>query len=278
MDDLSFHHFQPLARSHPSDLRVAHIGNVPNKTDTVSQEFTTYNFSFVLRGSGFYRWRGTKFSIKGPCVLRQWPGEPMHYGPDESWDELFLIYPTSAADALARRGYIRSERPFWSIGDANRVMRQLDVLSELVARPTALARHVDRIDRCCEQLILESLLGASPALWNGADRVAAVRRWVETHFRDEHDFDDLARQQGLSSTHFRRLWQRSVGVPPHRFLIEERLRHACQALIATATPIAEIARSHGFADPLYFSRRFRVFAGESASEYRRRYQTPFPLG
>lgn len=273
MDVLSFYHLQPLARRHPSDLRVAHIGNVPNKTDTVKHEFSTYNFSFVLRGSGIYSFRGTTFSVKGPCVLRQWPGEPMSYGPHESWDELFLIYPLAAADALVRRGYIRSERPFWPIDDASRIQRHLDDLSDLTKRPSGLARHVDRIDRCCEQLILESLLGASPAQWNGADRVASVRRWVETHWRDDHDFDELARQEGLSSTHFRRLWLRSVGVPPHRFLIEERLRHACQSLIATETPIAEIARTHGFADPLYFSRRFRAFTGESASQYRKRYRT-----
>jgi len=99
-----------------------------------------------------------------------------------------------------------------------------------------------------------------------------VRRWIETHWRDDHDFDELARRHGLSPTHFRRLWQRSVGVPPHRFLIEGRLRHACRALVQTDTPIAEIARTHGFADPLYFSRRFRAFTGESASTYRRRYR------
>jgi len=60
--------------------------------------------------------------------------------------------------------------------------------------------------------------------------------------------------------------------PPHRFSIEERLRRACRALAQTDAPIAEIARTHGFADPLYFSRRFRAFTGESASTYRRRYR------
>jgi AraC-like DNA-binding protein len=55
-------------------------------------------------------------------------------------------------------------------------------------------------------------------------------------------------------------------------LIEGRLRHACRALVQTDAPISDIARTHGFADPLYFSRRFRAFTGESASTYRRRYR------
>lgn len=269
--DAFFLHLGPVARRYPSELQVANIGNLPEKSEFVRGEFSTHNFSFVFRGTGLYDWRGTRYPVCAPSVLRQWPAEPMHYGPDRTWHELFLIYPPTAVDALARRCYIAADRPLWSIGDARGVQRCLDDLSGLLSHPAALADHIDRIDRCCEQLILESLLGAaSPSTESSADRVASVRRWIETHWRDDHDFDELARQQGLSPTHFRRLWQRGVGMPPHRFLIEERLRHACRALIQTHAPIAEVARTHGFADPLYFSRRFRAFTGESASTYRRR--------
>jgi AraC-like DNA-binding protein len=198
----------------------------------------------------------------------------MHYGPKGTWHELFLAYPPTAVDTLASRGYVDTERPLWSIGDTRGVQHQLDDLSKLLSSPAALADQIDRIDRSCEHLILESLMGAAAvAIEGSADRVASVRRWIETHWRDDHNFNDLARQQGLSPTHFRRLWQRSVGVPPHRFLIEGRLRHACRALAQTDAPVAEIARTHGFTDPLYFSRRFRAFTGESASTYRRRYRT-----
>ncbi len=272
--DVSFLHLQPLGRRYPNQLQVAQIGNLPEKSDVVRGEFSTYNFSFVLRGEGFYEWRGTRYPVRGPTVLRQWPAEPMHYGPDRTWHELFLIYPPTAVDTLARRGYLAVDRPFWSLGDTRGVQHQLDDLSRFLSNPAVLADQIDRIDRCCERLILESLIGTAAAPMQGsADRIASVRRWIEIHWRDDHDFDELARRHGLSPTHFRRLWQRNVGVPPHRFLIEARLRHACRALVHTAAPIAEIARAHGFADPLYFSRRFRAFTGESASTYRRRYRT-----
>jgi AraC-like DNA-binding protein len=197
----------------------------------------------------------------------------MHYGPRGTWHELFVIYPPTAADALARRGYVVRDRPLWAISETRNVQRHLDDLSKWIANPHALPEHIDRIDHTCELLVLESLIGATMAPQEGSvDRVASVRRWIETRWRDDHDFDDLARRQGLSPTHFRRLWQRAVGVPPHRYLIEQRLRHACRALVQSDAPIAEIARTHGFTDPLYFSRRFRAFTGESARTYRQRYR------
>ncbi|HEX6275016.1 MAG TPA: helix-turn-helix domain-containing protein [Polyangiaceae bacterium] len=272
MDDFSFH-LQPVARRYPSELQVAHLGNMPAKSHLVRREFSTHNFSFVFRGTGFYEWRGTRYPVHGPTVLRQWPAEPMHYGPHGRWHELYIVYSPTATDTLARRGYVTSERPLWSIGDTRGVQRHLDDLSRLLANPAALADQIDRIDRSCEQLILESLIGAAATpMESAADRVGSLRRWIETHWRKNHDFDELARRHGLSPTHFRRLWQRNVGVPPQRFLIEERLRHASRALVQTDAPIAEIARAHGFGDPLYFSRRFRAFTGESASAYRRRYR------
>jgi AraC-like DNA-binding protein len=272
MDDFSLH-LQPLGRRHPSELQVAHIGNMPRKGHVVRREFSTYNFSFVFRGRGFYEWRGTRHPVRGPAVLRQWPGEPMHYGPHGTWHELYVVYSQTAGDMLARRGYVASDRPLWSIGDTRGVQRHLDDLSKLLSDTAAIAAQIDRIDRSCEQLILESLMAAAAApKESAAERVTSLRRWVESHWRKDHDFDELARRHGLSPTHFRRLWQKNVGVPPHRFLIEERLRHACRALVQSDAPIAEIAHTHGFTDPLYFSRRFRAFTGERASDYRRRYR------
>jgi AraC-like DNA-binding protein len=271
MDGFSLH-LQPFERRYPSELQVAHLGNMPEKRHCVRREFSTYNFSFVFRGTGFYEWGGTRYPVRAPTVLRQWPAEPMNYGPEGSWHELFVVYSPAAADTLARRGYVTRDPPLWSIGDTRRLQHNLDDLSTLLSSPAALADQIDRIDRCCEQLILESLMGAAEPMEDSADRVASLRRWLETHWADDHDFDELARRHGLSPTHFRRLWQRSVGIPPHRFLVEGRLRRACRALVQTDAPIAEIARTHGFADPLYFSRRFRVFTGESASTYRRRYR------
>jgi AraC-like DNA-binding protein len=272
MDDFSLH-LQPVGRRYPSELSVAHLGNMPNKGHFVTREFSTFNFSFVLSGTGFYEWRGTRYAVDGPTVLRQWPDEPMHYGPRGTWHELFVVYSPTAVEMLAHRGYLPKDRPLWSIADTRGVQRQLDELSRLLSDRRLLADQIDRIDRCCEQLILESLIGAAAAPMQGsADRVAALRRFIESHWRDDHDFDELARKHRLSPTHFRRLWERLVGIPPHRFLHEERLRHACRALVQTDASVAEIARTHGFADPLYFSRRFRAFTGESATAYRQRYR------
>jgi hypothetical protein len=39
-----------------------------------------------------------------------------------------------------------------------------------------------------------------------------------------------------------------LSCPPHRFLIDERLRYACRALVQTDASIAEVGRTRGSAD------------------------------
>ena len=63
---------------------------MPKKSHFVRREFSTYNFSFVFRGTGFYEWGGTRYPVQAPTVLRQWPDEPMHYGPQGTWHELYV--------------------------------------------------------------------------------------------------------------------------------------------------------------------------------------------
>jgi AraC-like DNA-binding protein len=46
------------------------------------------------------------------------------------------------------------------------------------------------------------------------------------------------------------------------------VREACRLLVETRKTVGEIAAELNFADPLYFSRRFKQLVGVPATEYR----------
>jgi len=80
------------------------------------------------------------------------------------------------------------------------------------------------------------------------------------------------RGRGLSPTHFRKLWDEQVGVPPARYLTELPLRRACRLLVEEDEPIAALAAAVGFADALHFSCRFHAFTGIGPQAHRERHQ------
>jgi AraC family transcriptional regulator of adaptative response/methylated-DNA-[protein]-cysteine methyltransferase len=70
-------------------------------------------------------------------------------------------------------------------------------------------------------------------------RVEKAIRYIEDHWRDQPDLEDVAHSAGLSPFHFQRLFQRWAGVSPKRFLqfltvenAKERLRESRSVLDA----------------------------------------------
>jgi len=77
--------------------------------------------------------------------------------------------------------------------------------------------------------------------------------------RLEHELPlaEVAAACGLSSGHFTRAFKRSFGLPPHRWLMRERVRRAAALMVDTGQPLDQIAVACGFVDQSHLSRVFR---------------------
>lgn len=102
------------------------------------------------------------------------------------------------------------------------------------------------------------------------ERVLRVIEHIGAHIADELDVRRLAEIAHLSPSRLTHLFTEHLGVSPQRYVERERMLLAHQLLDLTNRSIAGIAREVGWDDPLYFSQRFRRFAGTSPSGYRDR--------
>jgi AraC-like DNA-binding protein len=271
--DFSSIHLAPLPRRFPGMLPVATVGYIPHKRDWIRHPFQTFNFSFILKGAGLYRTAQREWEVRAPCVITQWPGVHVEYGPHLEWEELYLIYDAAHMPTLRRSAFVKDGKPVWYLQDPGPVRRRLDELNEALTAGEALSP--DRVDRLCESLVMESLISESTPVSGPHERaIRAARAQVEAGFLEEIDFDRLALDHGFSPSSFRRHWGEHVGMPPQRFLVGLRIRRACRLLVETSMGVGEIARALRFEDPLYFSRRFKELTGESASDYRKSHRYP----
>lgn len=100
-------------------------------------------------------------------------------------------------------------------------------------------------------------------------RISAVLRHMEQNCDQPLQLDALASIACMSKYHFLRTFRRIVGLTPHQFLLDLRLRRAAMALCTTQTPISTIAFDAGFGDLSTFNGRFRNVFGQSPGELRR---------
>lgn len=95
-------------------------------------------------------------------------------------------------------------------------------------------------------------------------------RHLHTRFREPIETRQLAALTHLSERQFTRVFKKLLGDPPMRYLVRQRVRAACQDLIATDRTVGAIAIDCGFYDHSAFTRVFRSITGLTPARYRQR--------
>ncbi|MDK1386235.1 AraC family transcriptional regulator [Sinorhizobium sp. 8-89] len=89
------------------------------------------------------------------------------------------------------------------------------------------------------------------------------------HLDGDIALEALARECGLSRSHFARAFKETTGAPPHRWLLARRIERAQDLLLNSSLSITQIASSCGFADQSHFTRVFAKIVQAGPGEWRR---------
>jgi len=182
------------------------------------------------------------------------------------------LYPTAKMmAALAAEFSAKPSRmPEFSGGVANdaelfRWMQRLHHLSENA--PTTLELE-DGLTRFFVRLIQRYTHEKfTLKTYTTADRaVATVRDYLEAHYACNVRLGDLSQLVHISPYHLARLFQRQMGMPPHRYLENIRIRQVERLLLA-GMPIADIAYQTGFSSQSHLTRTFKRFIGTTPGEF-----------
>ena len=100
----------------------------------------------------------------------------------------------------------------------------------------------------------------------GKDVFQRLRDYIMAHLDEPIEVAALAGIAGRSEFHFTRVFTRSVGMTPHRYVVHQRLQRAVELLRDRRSSLAEIAASTGFADQSHMSRWIRRVHGVSPTQ------------
>ena len=93
---------------------------------------------------------------------------------------------------------------------------------------------------------------------------------IDEHLADKLLTRNLAAVVGLAPHYFSHAFKASTGLPPHRYIADQRIRRAQHLLQHTRRPIADIAGLCGFSSQSHFTQIFRHATGLPPAQFRRR--------
>ena len=244
--------------------------------------------SFMV-GLKLHDYPGCELWERGKCFKKAdvWAGATYlydlkhdpRYVIDKPFHSIHFYIPRSALDSIAEQ--FSAPR----IGD---------LACELgVGHDDAIVRHVgaalrEALHRPAEanQLFIDHMMLALTAhvaqTYGGLQRNSETNRgglapWqvkragerLEADLGAKLSLERIAAELGLSVSHFSRAFRVSTGLPPHQWLLRQRVEAAKRLMTVRDLSLSEIAISAGFAHQSHFTRVFSAVVGVSPGVWRR---------
>lgn len=95
-----------------------------------------------------------------------------------------------------------------------------------------------------------------------------VLAFIRTRLDQTITVDQLAREVGMSASHFSRVFKETMGSTPMQYVLAYRIEQAAKLMSDPARPLGHVALECGFADQAHFSRSFKQVTGQTPRKYR----------
>lgn len=92
--------------------------------------------------------------------------------------------------------------------------------------------------------------------------------YIQAHLDEELGLETIADLAGLSQAHFSRKFKISMGVTPHKYVMQQRVEMAKRLLRQTDIALADVATDCGFTHQSHMGRLFKENLGMTPKQYR----------
>lgn len=98
--------------------------------------------------------------------------------------------------------------------------------------------------------------------------VEQAAQYIAMHYARAIRIKDLARVCGLSESHFRRIFDESVGMTPNDYINMVRIDKACALILKEDLSMSEVGERVGYQTASSFNRNFRALTGMSPLQWK----------
>ena len=210
-------------------------------------------------------WLGDQSMQLAPNTLFLWPpGEPQRFGLAQPWGYSWLHIGGQFLHEALREFHLPLLTPL-PLSQSSVVTDWLTTIHSELHQA-----HPDAQILC--NLIESLLLAVHRDCQFGNETIPSafldLKQYIETHFREPIRLDSLAERVMLSPSMMRQYFKHYFGMPPIEYLVQCRMRRACELLHDHALRIADVAAEVGYDDLKAFSVLFHRHIGQRPRAFR----------
>lgn len=206
------------------------------------------------------------FESRYPCAIIKIPGMNHTQEIRSPRDSIFFQYDPTLTDAMRAAGLL--EPPLiWECRLTPALITQLRLVERFVNDPDQEG-VADRLDLIALQIWQDLLIDRGRDTGQTAVRLQRISSYLQLHYTEKLDYDELALKNGFSRRAFYRNWSASFQQTPAQYVLNLKLEEACRRLAETRQKIWEIAAALNFDHVEYFCYVFRRKFGITPLRFR----------
>jgi len=262
--------------SHPLGRvwKAATHTEMPGTFASGGRKLFCYALVLITRGHGrYFDPTHHGLGVRAGDLMLIFPDVPHSYQAVEEggWDELYLAFDGPLFDLMQEQGVLRTDQPIYQNRQVDYWAARMHSVYQSTIGPDAQS--------CLKRLTaMAQLLGdLAQHKTEKSEPIHTHTEWLQKAYarlqryacQPDIDWDQVAKEMGMSYQVFRKRFSKYAGMPPARYVAEQTIARATELLWDPSLSVREVGEACGFTSEYHFSRRFKQIMGVSPSYYRR---------
>jgi len=232
-----------------------------------------YLIHYVDSGQGTLVTKNRTYDVRKGCGFLIYPGEVVTYGAsvEDPWHCYWVGFHGVNTLQYLEQGGLNEENRLFHFDDDQLL---LDNLAAIIDASSVTS--VPYIKGLGYLYIFFALLAEQhnknhhPTTSSSQENTHVLQavQYMQHHYMNPIKIAELAHRLGFNRSYFYSIFKKHMKVSPKQYLLNVRIARACELMKHTDLNMAEIARSTGFDDPLYFSKAFKKQRKHSPYAYK----------
>ena len=146
--------------------------------------------------------------------------------------------------------------------DINYIISHIKFLLKCFAKENSFSEQFSMLNEIIEDLVFNMLKPED----SYTDEICHARWLLESMPENPFSIQELSEQVFISPYYLIRSFKKQVGLTPHKFQMQNRIRKA-QSILLQCNSITEVALTTGFCDQSHFDKWFHKIVGLTPTEY-----------